>query len=414
LIISFCAAETLIITLEAVIARIITVIIRKTFIRIDIFLPLYIYYLYNIPDFVKKIKSFRHNIELKTGPDDAGRRLDRVLRKALPDHSLSLIHRLLRQGKVLLDGKPADPGDRVQPDSVIQVVLRVRNEELGMRNGEDGGKSPPPLQSCGLPLPPSAGDTPATPPPYSLTPHSSLLTPHSLTLWRGSGIIVLNKPPGLATHGENSLDTLVNAWLAGTLPDSLSFKPGPLHRLDKPTSGAIVFSETIEGARLFSRLLRERKAVKTYLAIVEGHLTGEQVWQDELARNAALRKTFAGGEAGAKNALTVVKALASNGSYTLLQARIETGRTHQIRAQAASRGHPLAGDAKYGGHRFPGGFYLHAWKLELGGHIAGFPQPLTAPLPYPFRSCITALFGTNLLRPLTEARGTRRRMRSEE
>jgi 23S rRNA pseudouridine955/2504/2580 synthase len=252
----------------------------------------------------------------------------------------------------------------------------------------------------GLPLPPSAGGTPATPPPSSLTPHSSLLTPHSLILWRGAGIIVFNKPPGLATHGENSLDTLVNAWLAGTLPDSLSFKPGPLHRLDKPTSGAVAFSETIEGARLFSRLLRERKVAKTYLAIVEGHLTGEQVWQDELARNAALRKTFAGGEAGAKNALTAVKALASNGSYTLLEARIVTGRTHQIRAQAASHGHPLAGDVKYDGHSFPGGFYLHAWKIDLGGHIAGFPQPLTAPLPAPFQSHISALFNCPVNLPI--------------
>jgi 23S rRNA pseudouridine955/2504/2580 synthase len=213
-------------------------------------------------------------------------------------------------------------------------------------------------------------------------------------------MIVFNKPPGLATHGKDSLDTLVTAWLAGTLPESLSFKPGPLHRLDKPTSGAIAFSETIEGARLFSRLLRERKAEKTYLAIVEGHMTGEQVWQDELARDAARRKTFAGGEAGAKSALTVVKALASNGSYTLLEARIVTGRTHQIRAQAASHGHPLAGDSKYGGHCFPGGFYLHAWKIDLGGRIAGFPQPLTAPLPSPFRSRITALFNCPVNLPI--------------
>jgi 23S rRNA pseudouridine955/2504/2580 synthase len=218
---------------------------------------------------------------------------------------------------------------------------------------------------------------------------------------------VFNKPPGLATHGEDSLDTLVKAWLGGKLPPSLSFKPGPLHRLDKPTSGAVAFSETIEGARLFSRLLRERKAVKTYLAIVEGRMTGEAVWQDELARDSNAGKTFAAGKtgaslAGAKNALTAVTALASNGSHTLIEARIVTGRTHQIRAQAAAHGYPLAGDRKYGGQfaggkRFPGGFFLHAWKLDLGCHIAGFPQPLIAPLPAPFQSRITALFGEELL-----------------
>jgi len=307
---------------------------------------------------MKKRKYFR---ELKTGPDDAGRRLDRVLRKALPDYSLSLIHRLLRQGKARLNGKPASPADRVPPEAVIQIVLPEEPLEKPLTE-------------------------------VRMAQDSSLPE----ILWRGAGIIVFNKPPGLATHGEDSLDALVRAWLGGKLPPSLSFKPGPLHRLDKPTSGAIAFSETIEGARLFSRLLREHKAAKTYLAIVEGHLAGEAVWQDELIRDSYAGKTFAanraGGSEGAKNALTAVKALASGGSHTLIEARIVTGRTHQIRAQAAAHGHPLAGDRKYGGHG-SNGFFLHAWKLDLGGHIAGFPQPLIAPLPAPFQARISALFG---------------------
>ena len=339
------------------------------------------------------MKNSKHFRELKTGPGDAGRRLDRVLRKALPDHSLSLIHRLLRQGKARLNGNPASPADRVPPGAVIQLVLQ--EEELKKIQPRSFTEEKKKL----------ASKTPCN-------SVSSVVTISSLPeiLWRGAGIIVFNKPPGLATHGENSLDTLVNAWLGGKLPPSLSFKPGPLHRLDKPTSGAIAFSETIEGARLFSRLLRERQAAKTYLAIVEGRVTGEAVWQDELARDSYTGKTFAAGGAGVaganftagkfaggkfaagKNALTAVKPLANDGSHTLIEARIVTGRTHQIRAQAAAHGHPLAGDVKYGGHG-GGGFFLHAWKLDLGDHVAGFPQPLIAPLPSPFRSRITALFG---------------------
>jgi 23S rRNA pseudouridine955/2504/2580 synthase len=315
---------------------------------------------------MKKRKYFQ---ELKTGPDDAGRRLDRVLRKALPDYSLSLIHRLLRQGKARLNGKPASPADRVPSRAVIQIVIP---EELHEE---------------------------------SLTEAAVLRTAwrtrgesHTLPeiLWRGSGIIVFNKPAGLATHGEHSLDAQVNAWLGGKLPPSLSFRPGPLHRLDKPTSGAVAFSESIEGARLFSRLLRERKAAKTYLAIVEGRVTGETVWRDELVRDSRAGKTFAAGKPGdGKNALTAVTALASNGSHTLIEARIATGRTHQIRAQAAAHGHPLAGDRKYGGSG-AGGFFLHAWKLDTGGHIPGFPQPLIAPLPAPFQSRVAALFGIEI------------------
>ena len=297
-------------------------------------------------------------IKLITGPDDAERRLDRILRKALPDHPLSLIHRLLRQRKVLVNGKPADPGGRVQPNDVIQIEIRERQPDSASRPS-------PALLS---------------PPPPALPE----------ILWRRAGIVVFNKPAGLATHGDDSLDTLVTAWLAGTIQASLSFKPGPLHRLDKPTSGAIAFSETLEGARLFSRLLRERMVEKTYLAIVEGRAANAE-WKDELARNTAVRKTIAHDGEKTKTARTAVQAIASNGLYTLIEAKIHTGLTHQIRAQAGSRGHPLAGDVKYGGSG-TGGFFLHAWKMDTGGRIEGFPQPLIAPLPRRFLSRIQALF----------------------
>ncbi|MDR2718428.1 MAG: RluA family pseudouridine synthase [Treponema sp.] len=300
--------------------------------------------------------------ELKAGPDDAGRRLDRILRKTLPDYSLSLIHRLLRQGKVLVNGKKANPDERIQPGTLIQLKSAV-NHNIKQVNKNHKAASP------ALPLPE--------------------------ILWRGSGIIVFNKPPGLASHGKASLDTLIKAWLAGKLPLSLSFKPGPLHRLDRPTSGIIAFSENLEGAQLFSRLLRERKVKKTYLAIVEGSVSENEEWQDELSRDTTLKKTFTGNKtAQTRNALTTVKTLASNGSYSLIEAHIVTGRTHQIRAQAASHGYPLAGDVKYGGQRIPGGgFFLHAWKMELEECPEGFPQPLCAPLPEAFCSQIELLFG---------------------
>jgi 23S rRNA pseudouridine955/2504/2580 synthase len=215
-------------------------------------------------------------------------------------------------------------------------------------------------------------------------------------LWRGSGIIVFNKPSGLASHGKSSLEALVNGWLAGKLPPSLSFRPGPLHRLDKPTSGAIAFSETLEGARMFSRLLREQKVKKTYLAIVEGRISGEQSWRDGLARDSEAKKTFVSDGAGAKSALTIARPLAASGQYTLIEARIATGRTHQIRSQAAARGHPLAGDAKYGGSRFPGGVFLHAWKIELAECPQGFPCPLVAPIPQAFLSQIDRHFNVDI------------------
>jgi 23S rRNA pseudouridine955/2504/2580 synthase len=308
-------------------------------------------------------------IELKAGVNDNGRRLDRILRKSLPDHPLSLIHRLLRQGKVFVDNKPvSSPEKRVKQGEII-TLESVVNHQKNVVNKKTASLN------------------------------------HALPeiLWQGEGIIIFNKPPGLATHGQSSLDSLVNAHLAGKLPPSLSFKPGPLHRLDRQTGGAIAFSETLEGARLFTRLLHEKKIVKTYLAIVEGRINHDEIWQDELIRDRNIKKTFVNTSkvSGEKtqSAVTMVKAIAHNNTHTLIEAQITTGRTHQIRSQAAAHGHPLAGDTKYGGQMVPGGFYLHAWKIEIPQNETlpvNLPQLITAPPPKSFLSQIHIIFGIDI------------------
>jgi len=289
-------------------------------------------------------------VELITGENDAGRRLDRILRKALPDHPLPLLHRLLRQGKVLADGKPARAHDRIESGVKLYV------------------------------------------PSVKIEKETSAFACFSDTLdiiWQGMGLLAVNKPAGLAVHGQNSLDTLVRSFLADKLPPSLSFKPGPLHRLDKPSSGIVVFSANLEGARLFSSLMQERKVHKTYLAIVEGNVEKEEIWEDRLVRDEDRKKTFISQEktGGSKTAVTKIKPLAVSGGYSLITAEIATGRTHQIRAQAAFHVHPLLGDRKYSGHRYEkSGFFLHAWKMEF------LNFSIEAPLPDKFREKTETLF----------------------
>jgi len=367
-------------------------------------------------------------IELIAGKDDAGRRLDRIIRKALPDLSLSLIHRLLRQKKILVDNKPASPNSRIDQGMTIKVIADVNHETdtvnkttknvINQRNLHVNKTSS--LKTPKLQYHSSRPQTP-NPRPQSPVP----------ILWQGAGIIVFNKPSGLSTHGPNSLDTIVSDWLAGRgspLPRSLSFKPGPLHRLDKPTSGAIVFSKTLEGAKMFSALLREHKLEKTYLAIVEGQISSEKTWQDTLEREKNTSKSLIKPALSIptpdsrfptpthKEAITAVKTLASKGGYSLIEARIMTGRHHQIRAQAASHGHPLAGDIKYGGKPFPGSekarsgcFFLHAWKirfLELPDGFTGvFPGFIAAPLPEAFLTQIKALFSMEAIRGVVQETG---------
>jgi 23S rRNA pseudouridine955/2504/2580 synthase len=290
-------------------------------------------------------------MEFISGEDDKGRRLDRVLRKTLPDHPLPLLYRLLRQGLVLVDGKPAKAQYRLNCGETITIPL-----------------SPPCLENS-----------------VKTRFNKRLAVPD--IIWQDRGLIAVNKPAGLEVHGLESLDAMVNAFLTGKLPPSLSFKPGPLHRLDKPTSGIVVFSTNIEGARLFSSLLRERKVRKTYLALIEGLVEKEETWQDELVRDFEKKKTsaFKSPSAGSKTAVTVVRPLAANGKYSLITAEIRTGRTHQIRAQAAAHGHPLAGDGKYGS-RERGNFFLHAWKLEF------LEYSIEAPLPEAFDKKTTEIF----------------------
>ena len=344
-------------------------------------------------------------LELHAARDDDGRRLDRILRKALPDMPLSTIHRLLRQGQVLVEGK-AEAADR-----------RIRTGERISISGENEmprEKARRPNWKC---------DKPSFSPNSDYSPQEGKLE----ILFEGAGLLVLNKPAGLAVHGGASnskrgegsrpaisLEDLVRAYLEPKLPPSLSFRPGPLHRLDKPSSGAIAFSTSIEGARIFSGLLRERRIKKTYLALVEGLVEKDEIWEDALVRDRTLMKSFpekqgaekACGET--KTAITRVKPLARNANASLILAEIETGRTHQIRAQAAFHGHPLLGDKKYGSYpagnrrrQLPGGFFLHAWRLEFPADLpfpgtAELPRAIEAPLCKEFLLKIRELFGEGI------------------
>ncbi|GHV75609.1 pseudouridine synthase [Spirochaetia bacterium] len=304
------------------------------------------------------------DLRLTAAADDDGRRLDRILRKALPDLPLSRLHHLLRKGRVLVDGVPGKGADRVKAGAVIRAPLEG---PLVLGPRDSGGPS---------------------------------IEPSSI-LWEGAGLLVLNKPVGVAVHGSDrrsadSLETQVRTYFAPKLSPSLSFKPGPLHRLDKPTSGIIVFSTSLAGAQSFSALLRSRSIRKTYLALLDGILDRDETWEDTLVRDRERGKSFPAkaGDDDAQEARTRVYPLAHTSVLTLARLEIDTGRTHQIRAQAAAHGHPLAGDRKYGGRPQRGGFLLHAWMLELPDQaLPELPRRLEAPLPDNFRRRIQELFG---------------------
>ncbi|MDR1307218.1 MAG: RluA family pseudouridine synthase [Treponema sp.] len=351
--------------------------------------------------------------------DDDNRRLDRILRKALPELPLSALHRLLRKGLVRVNGRSARGEDRIQEGAEIYIdAIHLNTLHLNTLPGELKRIQPKTRPFfAGF-----AGEEDlkrmrfkSRRPVPAIGPKTGI---NLDILWEGAGLLILNKPAGLAVHGESpdrnrrrgtapdTLERRVRAYLTGRLPESLSFKPGPLHRLDKPTSGVIVFSESLEGARRFSALLRGGKIRKRYLALLDGELAGDEVWEDMLLRDTAARKTrivpaAAEPADGARPALTGVTPLARarEGSRAWTLARLETGtgRTHQIRAQAARRGHALSGDRKYGGLPIPAagpGFFLHAAELELP---EAFVPLIRAPLPEAFRRVLKSIFGKTTL-----------------
>jgi 23S rRNA pseudouridine955/2504/2580 synthase len=322
---------------------------------------------------------------LPVAPDDQGRRLDRVLRKALPGLPLSLIHRLLREGKVLVDKRPRSGAFRLSAGQRIAL---------------------PGLAAEGPP-----GAPPSAPPPGA-APRGR---PPLKILYESADFLALDKEAGREVHGSGeSLDALVRAYLAPVVGPSLSFRPGPLHRLDRPTSGIVVFSVSLRGARYFSALLREGRVHKQYAALVEGRVEKPGLWEDRLLRDRESRTTAPAPEGKiARTRYTPLALSPRHGgggtrAYTLLALEPETGRTHQIRAQAAAHGHPLGGDTKYGGlplppALFPGRgqalrppFLLHAWKLILPNAAPPDEPPLPsleAPLPGYFTALIENLFG---------------------
>jgi len=301
------------------------------------------------------------------GRDDEGRRLDRVLRIILASMSLSSIHKALRKGDIRVNGARRSPDYRCQEGDTVELSRVLVSAEP---REDDKEKFKMPAEGLDCQLPPILLEIP--------------------------DILFLDKPAGILVHdGSASLDAMVRRYLEGKLDHSQSFVPGPLHRLDRNTSGVIAFSRSLKGAKIFSEAMRQGSVRKTYVALLEGSLESPAVWRDSLSRDETKRKSLVGPEADpssatpGKEALTEAFPLVSLKGVSLAALRLGTGRTHQIRAQAAAHGHALVGDLKYGGKRSSRPYWLHAWEMAFGSVLLpGLPLSISVPLPSDFLKII--------------------------
>ena len=219
-------------------------------------------------------------------------------------------------------------------------------------------------------------------------------------IYEDNDMVVINKPKGLVVHpGNGNPDgTLVNAVLAHC-KDSLSgiggkIRPGIVHRLDKDTSGLIIVAKNDRAHINLSQQIKNREIKKTYIALVRGNTKeNEATINMPIARSDKDRKKMTVKKDG-KEAVTHFKVIERFNGYTLLEVKIETGRTHQIRVHLSQIGYPVVGDDTYSNGKNPfeiKGQLLHAKRLEFKHPTTGKEMVLEAELPEEFKGVLNKL-----------------------
>jgi 23S rRNA pseudouridine1911/1915/1917 synthase len=296
----------------------------------------------------------------------AGKRLDQFLVAHLPETSRARVQQMIAQQLVLVN------------DAIARASLRLRG---GERIAVLGSASQPLLRAMAENIPLNI-------------------------VFEDADLAVVNKPAGMTVHAgagatddERNRGTLVNALLHhfGQLSSvGGELRPGIVHRLDKATSGLLVVAKSDEAHRRLAREFVRRQVKKKYIALVHGWLKQDHgTISSSISRDPVRRTRMTTKRSGGREAIThyrVERRLDSPfGKFTLLEVRIDTGRTHQIRVHLASLRHPVVGDTLYGAPREISGKqaarlslprnFLHAAALQFQHPRSGEPLSFTAPLP---------------------------------
>ena len=305
-----------------------------------------------------------------TVPDDAESvRLDRFLVSVLPRQSRSQIQRLIKDGHIRVDGREAKANQPVKTGQAVTV------------------DSPEPIDP--------------TPQPEAL---------EVPILYQDYDIVVVDKPAGMVVHpaAGHAGGTLVNALLHHV--DDLSGiggekRPGIVHRLDRGTSGLMVVAKHDRAHEELSRQFHDREVEKVYFALVWGEVMAGRRIDAPIGRDPSDRKKMSARGRRTREAVTrILRAEHLNPALTLIQVAIHTGRTHQIRVHLSAIGHPVVGDAVYGGvrRRVPGDIravarlerpFLHAAKLAFMHPVEHRRMEFTSPLPADLQRVLDELRG---------------------
>ena len=265
--------------------------------------------------------------ELTIGQNDAGQRLDRFLAKAVPLRPASLAQKYIRIKRIKLNGARAERDTRLQAGDVLSLYI---NDEFFDKPREDNA-------------------------------YLTVAAPKLNIVYEDENILLVDKRPGLAVHPHDGAEygrTLIDQIQAYLYQkkewrprEENAFTPALCNRIDRNTGGIVIAAKTAEALRILNQKIRDREIDKRYLAIVEGTLPKKEgSLVGFLFKDAKKNRVFVTDtpQPGSKSCRTDYRVLASRNGLTLVECRLITGRTHQIRAQFAHAGHPLLGDGKYG------------------------------------------------------------------
>lgn len=297
-------------------------------------------------------------VEFIAGTDDNDRRLDKIIRKFCSELTLSSIYKFIRKGLIKVNNKKTTAEYHVLKDDKIQIAAFIIDD---LHNSSENVNKSTPRQI------------------ESNKQKTNSNLPEIKVIFKNEDFLIINKPYDYAVHGNTNdrkpnLEKIIQDLFPSDAKNSLSFTPGPLHRLDKKTTGLLCFSQSLSGARIFSDELQNHQIQKKYIGIAQGHLNKKEIWIDEISKESDEKKGFHTVKIEKNDTSKTAETEATPlfyGNYngipvTIIQYYIKTGRTHQIRSQTSLHGYPLIGDTAYNGKKIYNEsreFYLHAAKL---------------------------------------------------